>query len=343
MYGVARQYRCEVLLKQETALTDALLGRFLVFCIKKNDFIQKCQFNSIQFNAIIVLIITYYYQDTYLKMDLFNHSNPTNAKLVKPINNKNHIRTLYKDFLVLFIEKNNEEKIYQSDMEQMNAAIDILNGEVMNKYVYFPYLIILEQWLEIWQREIKRARVHKWVYSLSKDNEDIIKLKQEIEQIRLNEDYISKYFYTKDISVQNISKIFDIMLVQKSDFGYMYLNDYNLLVESDLENYVSSFLKNIFGDIVNTQYSVGGKPRMIIDIDFGNGQLGVELKVANELDKSEKLHRFIGQGVYYSKRVYNKNNFIALVVGRDKENYIISELQNIFQSLNITFIYKEAY
>jgi hypothetical protein len=75
-------------------------------------------------------------------------------------------------------------------------------------------------------------------------------------------------------------------------------------------------------------------------LDLGDGQVGIELKLANQLsNSSSNIERLLGQVLYYSKRTY-KENLIVIVVGLEKEYDLkIKELQNIIEEQKVYFYY----
>ncbi len=77
-----------------------------------------------------------------------------------------------------------------------------------------------------------------------------------------------------------------------------------------------------------------------VDIDLGDGQVGIELKLAKELkDNASNIERLFGQVIYYSKRRY-KDKLIVLIVGTENENnQVIKEIEKFVTELNVYFHY----
>lgn len=80
---------------------------------------------------------------------------------------------------------------------------------------------------------------------------------------------------------------------------------------------IASNLESLFEDVF-FEYNIGGYFGMKIDLDIGNGKVGVEVKLADSLFKAAESTRLIGQAVYYQRRRYGENLIVA-VVGREDE------------------------
>jgi hypothetical protein len=85
---------------------------------------------------------------------------------------------------------------------------------------------------------------------------------------------------------------------------------------------------------------VGGFLALKTDLDVGNGLVGVELKIAENLTASE-MQRLIGQVVYYKKRYY-ENNLIVFIAGRSALTSSLSELIEFLNELGAKVIYYHA-
>ena len=107
--------------------------------------------------------------------------------------------------------------------------------------------------------------------------------------------------------------------------------------EADFEDAVADYLGPRFRSVAS-QYAVGGYLGLKIDLDVGNGQVGVELKLAASLANSTgEFHRLIGQALYYRFRRY-KDNLIVAVAGEpaDAEDPLFVELFGVLTSIGIT-------
>lgn len=88
------------------------------------------------------------------------------------------------------------------------------------------------------------------------------------------------------------------------------------------------------------QYNIGGYLGLKVDIDLGDGQVGIELKLAKELnDKANNIERLFGQVIYYSKRKY-KDKLVVLVVGTEKEyTQVMKEIEKFVSEMGVFFHY----
>ncbi len=114
-----------------------------------------------------------------------------------------------------------------------------------------------------------------------------------------------------------------------------------LTSEADFEKLVTEQLANIFGkERVHRQYSVGGFLALKTDIDVGNGQVGIELKIADNL-RATDMQRLIGQMVYYKRRFYN-NNLLLFIVSKSTISPTIKELKDFVEELGTTVVFTTA-
>ena len=110
--------------------------------------------------------------------------------------------------------------------------------------------------------------------------------------------------------------------------------------EKKVEKIIFDQLEILYKDQVHRQYNIQGYLGLKCDIDLGDGQVGIELKLANQLsNSSSNIERLLGQVLYYSKRTY-KENLIVIVVGLEKEYDLkIKELQSIVEEQKVYFYY----
>lgn len=133
------------------------------------------------------------------------------------------------------------------------------------------------------------------------------------------------------ISFDNVITVLENLIVLKR----------RLTSEADLERFIATQLAYVFGkEKVSTQYSVGGFLALKTDIDIGNGQVGIELKVADNLGATD-MQRLIGQVIYYRKRFYN-NNLLVFIAGRNSISSHFTELKDFIEELGIKVIYCQA-
>jgi hypothetical protein len=152
------------------------------------------------------------------------------------------------------------------------------------------------------------------------------------------------YFKT---SLSDLDKLADDMLFSISSqtvqtaLENLVVPKRRLTAEVDLEKFVSEQLAEIFGkERVHRQYSVGGFLALKTDIDIGNGQVGIELKIADNLSATD-MQRLIGQVVYYKRRFYN-NNLLLFIVSRSAINPSTKELMDFVEELGATVIFTTA-
>jgi len=108
--------------------------------------------------------------------------------------------------------------------------------------------------------------------------------------------------------------------------------------EKKVEKIIFDQLDILYKDKVHRQYNIQGYLGLKIDIDIADGQVGIELKLANQLNTTS-IERLLGQVLYYSKRNY-KENLIVIVVGHEKEyDNRLKELKNIIEEQKVKFFY----
>ncbi len=109
--------------------------------------------------------------------------------------------------------------------------------------------------------------------------------------------------------------------------------------EIDAQYVIGDHLAEVFED-VHPQYNIGGYLGLKIDIDIGNGKVGVEVKLADSLLKSAaEIQRLIGQSIYYQKKRYLDNLIIAIVGRReDLEDPMLKETYSFLEGFNITCV-----
>lgn len=106
--------------------------------------------------------------------------------------------------------------------------------------------------------------------------------------------------------------------------------------EADVEWYISEHLTPRFASVA-VQYSIGGYLGTKIDLDIGNGNVGVEVKLASSLMRSTEAHRLMGQALHYDRRRY-KGNLIVAIAGTasDLNEPLLAEMREILASLGIS-------
>ena len=132
-----------------------------------------------------------------------------------------------------------------------------------------------------------------------------------------------------DIQVETVVNEINTMVIKKA----LYTS------EKKVEDFICAELSNTIGR-AHSQYNIGGYLGLRVDIDLGDGQVGIELKLAKELSAANNIERLFGQVIYYSKRVY-KDKLIVVVIGTDKEyTQIVKEVEKFINELGVKFVYK---
>ncbi len=115
--------------------------------------------------------------------------------------------------------------------------------------------------------------------------------------------------------------------------------------EAAVEKEIVKQMREHFGySKVASQRSVGGFLNLKCDIDVGDGQCGIELKVAKELESAHVLQRVLGQVFYYAQRRYKDTGLILLVVGTASAlSPKLNELKEYVESIpGVQFMYLKA-
>ncbi|MEM7373913.1 MAG: hypothetical protein AAF587_35150 [Bacteroidota bacterium] len=111
--------------------------------------------------------------------------------------------------------------------------------------------------------------------------------------------------------------------------------------EADLEKLVNNQLAQVFDKTkVHRQYNIGGFLALKTDLDIGNGQIGIEMKIAEKLNASE-MQRLIGQVVYYQRRIY-EDKLVVFIAGKKPMDAKLIELKKFIEELNTAFVYSQG-
>lgn len=111
--------------------------------------------------------------------------------------------------------------------------------------------------------------------------------------------------------------------------------------ERRVQNALVKQFEEIYGkDNVHKEYAIGGFWNMRSDIDLFDGKIGIELKVAEQLKSAAGAERLLGQTIYYARRKYGAQNFIVVIVGKEKEyDASMKELESIIKEHGVQFVY----
>ena len=144
----------------------------------------------------------------------------------------------------------------------------------------------------------------------------------------LAKDFTEGFKKLGDINSEEVLETLENIVVNKTQYT----------TEKNVQNIISTQLEVPYKDKIHQQYGIGGFLALRIDIDINDGQVGIELKLAKELNSSS-IERLLGQVLYYSKRKY-KENLIVLIVGNEKEyDQTIRELKSIIIEQGVKFFY----
>jgi hypothetical protein len=144
----------------------------------------------------------------------------------------------------------------------------------------------------------------------------------------LAKDFTEGFKKLGDISSDDVLKTLDNIVVKKAQYTS----------EKNVQSIIAKQLEVQYKDKIHREYGIGGFLHLKIDIDINDGQVGIELKMAKELNSSN-IERLLGQVLYYSKRKY-KENLIVLIVGTEKEyDQTIRELKSIIIEQGVKFYY----
>lgn len=182
---------------------------------------------------------------------------------------------------------------------------------------------------------VKRKRTNKAIkIEVSKDFYNLLKSDLEgIDYTKTKLSDLDRFENSNDIEInkESIKEILENLVIIKR----------RLSSEADLEKFIFDQLSIVLGkDRVHRQYSVGGFLSLKTDIDVGNGLVGIELKIAENLTASE-MQRLIGQAVYYKKRFYDQN-LLVVIAGKTNISSSIKELIDFIEEFGIEVIYLTA-
>lgn len=115
--------------------------------------------------------------------------------------------------------------------------------------------------------------------------------------------------------------------------------------EKAVEKEIVKQMREHFGySMVASQHSVGGFLNLKCDIDVCDGQCGIELKIAKDLESAAVLQRILGQVFYYSQRRYKDTGLILLIVGTAANlSPKLNELREYVEKIpGVQFMYQQV-
>ncbi|MEQ6168467.1 hypothetical protein AAOE16_14830 [Ekhidna sp. MALMAid0563] len=117
------------------------------------------------------------------------------------------------------------------------------------------------------------------------------------------------------------------------------------ITEKKIENAIAEKLRDSFGTRkIHQQYHIAGFWGLKIDIDFNDGEFGIEVKLLEELLKNATTaQRLMGQLLYYNRRQYGED-LILVVAGDPKleEDAALCEIQKMSEEIG-RFVFLPIY
>ncbi|TAH27766.1 MAG: hypothetical protein EAZ07_00805 [Cytophagales bacterium] len=244
---------------------------------------------------------------------------------------------IQKTIISKFLSFINREFITENEILELLSTVDeFYKNQLLSKNNFYRQKIeLIVRNLTSAAKTVKKNRINKFVKL--KLNDDLLRIFiKDLENFNLD---IVKFTEIKkldnetiiSISKQNVQKTLENLIIPKR----------RLKTEIDFEKFVSEQLAQIFGkESVHRQYNIGGFLALKTDIDIGNGQVGIELKIADNLTASD-MQRLIGQVIYYKSRFY-KNNLLLFIASKSTINPTTNELINFVEELGIKVIFSTA-
>lgn len=244
---------------------------------------------------------------------------------------------IQKTVIAKYLRMSELASVNQREIENLHSSISYLydNSIIQINDIYSQKIDLILKNLTKDLAIVQRKKVHKDIkVNISKDfyqllSEDVDGINYENTSI---EDLIDSFKKEEfKISTENVKLALENIIIPKR----------KLTSESELEKYLTNQLSRIFGNVnVHRQYSIGGFLALKTDIDIGNGQVGIELKIIDKLSATD-MQRLIGQVVYYTKRFYEKN-LIVFVVSKNEMNATCVELKDFIKEFDVDVIHNKA-
>jgi len=241
---------------------------------------------------------------------------------------------IQKTIIANFLELVNKQSSSEAEINELIDTIRKLYERkiLTNSDIYRQKIEVITEILTSKKSALDRKRVskeisielHNHVLDAFKNDLDLTDIKTKLSDLDKIENETSI-----DITVDNVAQVLENILIPKS----------KLNKEADLEYFLGWELAHVFGkDNLSNQYSVGGFLALKTDLDVGNGKVGIELKIADNLSATD-MQRLIGQALYYKKRFY-KENLLVLIASKYSMPSHIKELSDFITELGIKVIYK---
>jgi len=244
---------------------------------------------------------------------------------------------LQKTIIHKYLDLINQDVSQEKEISELLNSINKLykEGHLDNRDVFRQKIELIRNNLSNDLQKVQRKRVDKSIpLEISEDLRNVLKADLEgIDYSRTDLETLGEIGGKMELTMtkDDLIAILENLVIPKR----------KLTTEQDLEKFISDQLAAIFGkEKVHRQYSVGGFLALKTDIDVGNGQVGIEIKLSEKLTATD-MQRMIGQVVYYKKRYYNEN-LIAFLVSRQMMNATISELKEFMEELGVTVVFNRA-
>jgi len=244
---------------------------------------------------------------------------------------------IQKTIISKYLDLVDKDLASEAEIAELHSTIEHLykNRILTSSDIYRQKLEIISSNLDDYFNILKRRRTNKELkLEFSKELYQIFSNDLEgVDYSKTNLSDLDKFENEKEIPItpDNVKAALENLVIIKR----------RLTTESDFEKFVTDQLAMIFGkERVHRQYSVGGFLALKTDIDIGNGQVGIELKISDHLTASD-MQRMIGQVVYYKKRFYN-SNLLVYVASKSTINPTTKELKDFIEELETTVIFTSA-
>lgn len=135
---------------------------------------------------------------------------------------------------------------------------------------------------------------------------------------------LSSHFFSRNYSLalQDKTRGIDGRIIDEhvtvagilKDLKKFSIKNASLSAEKVFENHLYDYLSTKYEN-VHRQASIGGVKALKIDLDIGNGRVGIELKLASKVSIQSEKQRLIGQLHDYTDKKYDDNNLIIIIAG----------------------------
>ncbi|WP_027003515.1 hypothetical protein [Hugenholtzia roseola] len=230
-----------------------------------------------------------------------------------------------------------KDTVNETDLSDLLIAVENLykNRILTESDIYLNKIELIRTSISTDLETLRRKRTNKEI-KLTTNKSFLQILTSDIEAANYgNTDLsdIDKFENDKEVSLSadNVLRVLENLIIPKR----------RISEEKEFEKFVHERLTKVFGkERVHRQYSIGGFLALKSDIDVGNGQVGIELKVADNLSSTD-MQRLIGQVVYYKRRFYN-NNLILFIASKNTINPTIKELLGFVDELEVKTVFTTA-